>query len=41
MGGSHLTKAIINYTGEISIMPAKGVISRMDDVKTGISVWKF
>ncbi|MGL5514506.1 MAG: PPC domain-containing DNA-binding protein [Sporomusa sp.] len=37
----HLTKAIISYTGEFSIIPAKGVISRMDDVKTGISIWKF
>lgn len=37
----HLTKAVINYTGEISIMPAMGVIGRMLDLKTGISIWKF
>lgn len=37
----HLTKAIISYTGEISIIPAKGTICRMIDSKTGISIWKF
>ena len=37
----HLTKAIINYTGEISILPAKETIGRMIDPKTGISIWKF
>ncbi|URZ17810.1 PPC domain-containing DNA-binding protein [Clostridium felsineum] len=37
----HLTKAVISYTGEISIMPARGLIGRMIDKKTGIGVWKF
>jgi uncharacterized protein len=37
----HLTKAIISYTGEISILPAKETIGRMIDSKTGISIWKF
>jgi uncharacterized protein len=37
----HLTKAIIRYTGEISILPAKETIGRMIDSKTGISIWKF
>jgi len=37
----HLTKAIISYTGEISILPAKETIGRMIDSKTGITIWKF
>jgi uncharacterized protein len=37
----YLTKAIISYTGEISILRAKETIGRMIDSKTGISIWKF
>lgn len=37
----HLTEAIVSYTGEICIQPAKEAIGRMIDPQTGISVWKL
>lgn len=40
--GGHLQKAIISYTAEIVINPVQnGVIKRMIDPKTGITVWKL
>ena len=40
--GGHLIKAVISYTGEIVINPVQeGVIGRMKDDLTGISVWKL
>lgn len=40
--GGHLKKAVISYTGEITINPVQnGVIKRMKDPKTGITVWKL
>lgn len=40
--GGHLAKAVILYTGEFKITPVKdGVIRRMQDEKTGITVWKL
>ena len=40
--GGHLIKAVISYTGEIVINPVQeGVIVRMKDDLTGISVWKL
>lgn len=40
--GGHLIKAVISYTGEIVINPVQeGIIGRMKDDITGISVWKL
>ncbi len=40
--GGHLAKAVILYTGEFVITPVPdGVIRRMVDDKTGITVWKL
>ena len=40
--GGHLLKAVILYTGEIVINPViGGVIRRMQDPITGITVWKL
>lgn len=40
--GGHLMKAVISYTGEFTINSVKnGVIRRMQDDKTGITVLKL
>ena len=40
--GGHLKKAVIMYTGEIVINPVQeGIIRRMKDPYTGITVWKL
>lgn len=40
--GGHLMKAVISYTGEFTIKSVEnGVIRRMQDDKTGITVWKL
>jgi hypothetical protein len=41
MIGGHLKKAVVEYTAEIVLNPAKENISRMIDSKTGISVWNL
>ena len=40
--GGHLIEAVVLYTAEIIINPVQnGVIKRMKDAKTGITVWKL
>ena len=40
--GGHLTKAVISYTGEITINPVQsGVIRRKKDPLTEIDIWNL
>lgn len=41
MIGGHIKEAVVRYTAEIILTPAKETISRMRDPKTGIRVWKL
>jgi hypothetical protein len=39
--GGHLKSAVVEYTAEIILNPAKENISRMIDPKTGIQIWNL